>query len=96
MGFAALSPPYKTTGTAGFALRELVAQRLVLRLELREALAHRRQRRVDLGLSKTLRDMLRAIPVEGVEVEIAARAPASPCSRASPPRPPVPDCRPGS
>jgi predicted amidohydrolase len=54
---------------SAFARPEFFPQRLVLRLELREALAHRRQRRVDLRFGEALRNMLRAIPVEGVEVE---------------------------
>src|SRR3712207_5158778 len=46
-----------------------VTQRGVLRLERREAVAERLHGRVDLRLRESRRDVLRTVPVEGLEVQ---------------------------
>ena len=49
--------------------RELVAQRLVFRFQRLEPLAQWRERGSDLSFAETRDDMLRAVPVEGDEMD---------------------------
>ena len=56
-----------------FAHPEFFPQRLVLRFELSEASAHRRQRRVDFRLGEAWRDVLRAIGVVDLPPYLSAR-----------------------